>query len=80
MTNPRRPVRISPRPKLIAAELCPQRDLHTEGPSGYVQWHDWAERMERTHYQCMCPGCGRYLIWDPRAVMQSADLLDGDPR
>lgn len=36
---------------------------HTECPTGYMAWHDWAEKKTETHYQVRCPGCGLYAIW-----------------
>lgn len=44
---------------------------HTESPDGYLQWHAWAERMERTHVQRQCRGCGLWSIWEPKAVAES---------
>lgn len=38
-------------------------DDHNEGPSGYLDWHEWAKRMGRTHHQLRCAGCGLYKIW-----------------
>lgn len=34
-----------------------------QGPTGYVQWQEWAEKKSRTHYQIRCPNCGLYKIW-----------------
>jgi len=39
---------------------------HTPSPSGYTQWHDWADRMARTHRARQCKGCGLWAIWEPR--------------
>ena len=41
-------------------------DDHTYGPSGYVAWHEWAERMAETHDQEQCSGCGLWMIWTPK--------------
>ncbi len=38
-------------------------DNHTYGPTGYIGWHDWAERKSKTHKQLKCKGCGLYKIW-----------------
>ncbi len=46
---------------------CPHQAAHTPAPSAYLDWHDWARRMEKTHRQVMCNGCGRYLIWRPKS-------------
>ena len=39
---------------------------HTPCPSGYVEWHDWAEKKMETHKAIKCRGCGLYAIWTPR--------------
>ena len=36
---------------------------HTEGPAGYVAWHEWAERMSKRYVQERCPKCGLWKIW-----------------
>lgn len=52
---------------------CPRAGLHTaSGPAGYLQWHEWAKRMSRTHRQRKCPGCGLYKIWEPKDARGSA--------
>ena len=40
---------------------------HTQCPSGYLEWHEWAERMTRTHEQRRCAGCGLWAVWVRRA-------------
>lgn len=45
--------------------LCEQAELHTPCPSRYVPWHEWAERMARTHAQQRCPACGKWFVWTP---------------
>lgn len=45
---------------------CPNMMDHTDGPDGYLQWHDWARRMSKNHRQSKCAGCGLYKIWTPR--------------
>jgi len=37
--------------------------FYREEPRGYVEWHEWAERMGRTHEQHPCPGCSRLTVW-----------------
>jgi len=44
-----------------APPACAAR--HTRAPSGYVAWHEWADKMQKTHYQVLCEGCGKYEIW-----------------
>lgn len=39
---------------------------HTEFPSGYVEWFDWAMKKGRTHDQVRCPHCGLYCRWVPK--------------
>lgn len=39
---------------------------HTDSPDGYLQWDEWADRMEQTHLQRQCRGCGLWSIWEPR--------------
>lgn len=48
-------------------QTCPNRANHTPCPEGYIQWHAWAEKMGKTHYQVTCHGCGRYAIWVPKS-------------
>lgn len=51
---------------------CPNQAEHTPAPSGYLGWWSWAERMNRTHGQRRCEGCGRWAIWYPRAAGEFA--------
>lgn len=32
-------------------------------PSGYIDWHEWAEKKTKTHKQIKCKGCGLFHIW-----------------
>lgn len=45
---------------------CPDRSKHTKSPSGYVEWHEWAEKKAKTHEQHKCPTCGLWVIWKPK--------------
>ena len=36
---------------------------HTAQPRSYIQWHEWALRMTKTHKQIKCPECGLFKIW-----------------
>ena len=47
-------------------------DKHIYGPSGYVVWHEWAEKMSKTHRQVKCKGCNRFMIWIPKRKKASA--------
>lgn len=48
------------------AEDCPDIEKHTACPSGYLAWHEWAEKMSKTHKQKRCPTCGLWTIWEPK--------------
>lgn len=48
-------------------------DDHTPSPSGYVAWHEWAERKAKTHNQLQCPTCGTWAIWKPKAALRETD-------
>ena len=37
--------------------------FYRDEPTGYVAWHEWAEKMSRTHKQHSCPKCGRFTVW-----------------
>lgn len=39
---------------------------HTPAPTGYVEWHNWAEKKSKTHRQERCPNCGRWAVWVKR--------------
>ncbi len=41
---------------------------HNDGPSGYLGWHEWADKKSKTHRQVRCDECGRYHIWIKKAV------------
>jgi hypothetical protein len=32
-------------------------------PEGYIAWHEWADKMSKTHRQEKCPCCGLWKIW-----------------
>lgn len=38
---------------------------HTPQPEGYLAWHEWAEKMLKTHSQHRCKHCGLFVIWKP---------------
>jgi hypothetical protein len=54
---------------------CPNATNHTPRPAGYAAWHEWAERMSRTHEQQRCPDCGRWAVWAKRSGI-SGELID----
>lgn len=37
--------------------------IHTTCPTDYVGWHEWAEKMSKTHKQEKCPHCGLLAVW-----------------
>lgn len=45
---------------------CPQAEIHTPCPPGYIAWHEWAGMMSKTHRQQRCRGCGLYAVWVPK--------------
>lgn len=54
---------------------CPNAAEHTPQPAGYIAWHDWAARMDHTHYRRQCPGCGLRVIHVPKTPRS-----EGQPR
>lgn len=42
---------------------CDKWKNHTPAPTGYLQWHAWAEEKSKKHMQIKCEGCGLYKIW-----------------
>ena len=52
------------------SKSCPQVHLHSPQPEGYLQWHDWADKMRKTHVQKQCPGCGLWAIVVPKPVQK----------
>jgi len=43
--------------------ICPDRGKHTDCPDGYIHWHEWAEKMNKSHKQIKCEKCGLFSIW-----------------
>jgi len=46
-------------------------------PVGYVQWHEWAEKMSKNYVQEQCPGCGRFSIWRKKCQPDLRPSADG---
>lgn len=46
---------------------CANGGKHTPQPTGYLQWHMWAEEKAKTHRQERCPACGLWSVWKPKA-------------
>lgn len=59
----------------LAEKDCPLRATHTSGPNGYVDWHEWAPEQAKTHVQKQCPGCGLWMIWEPRPTSTPAPAV-----
>lgn len=57
---------MSPTLEDQAASNCPQWRKHSQrAPAGYIEWHEWAQRMERRGYvNERCPGCGLWKVWE----------------
>lgn len=53
-------------PRRTSEPPCPNEAEHTPAPQGYLEWWSWCERMNRTHEQRECEGCGTWAIWYPR--------------
>lgn len=61
-------------PRYAKADDCPKAvERHTFGPKGYLQWHEWAARMAKTHRQRKCPTCGFYAVWVPKWPSEHID-------
>jgi hypothetical protein len=56
-------------------ERCPNYSEHTDCPDGYLQWHAWADEMQKTHRARCCPGCGLFAIWTP---IRADEPIDDD--
>lgn len=39
---------------------------HTKCPTGYLTWHEWADKKAKTHKQKRCPVCHLWKIWVPK--------------
>ena len=48
---------------------CPLARKHTKQPDSYSEWHSWAEKKSKTHYQSACPACGRFVMWRKRGPL-----------
>ena len=60
---PKRPRQVGGREMSHVLDVVKPKCKHTPCPTGYVEWHFWAEKKTRTHEQERCPGCGRWAIW-----------------
>ena len=41
---------------------CPREVEHSYGPSGYLDWHLWAERSYEAGYRASRCDCGLFLL------------------
>lgn len=49
---------------MLACRHCGREGRgYRKEPIGYVEWHEWAMKLSRTHHQELCPGCNRYTLW-----------------
>jgi hypothetical protein len=55
----------------VTAKACPFANQHTNGPAGYLEWHEWAAEMGKTHRCIACKGCGMFKVWVPRRTVAS---------
>lgn len=47
--------------------VCTSPDEHHRtAPTGYNEYLEWCEEMDKTHVQSRCSGCGLWVIWTPR--------------
>ncbi len=49
-----------------ALKRCPSISQHTQAPTGYTNWHTWANDMKKGHYQTQCPDCKAWVIWEAK--------------
>lgn len=61
---------------LVAKKPTPKCE-HTPSPEGYLQWHDWAEKMSKTHRSVVCQHCGLYGVWIPKSHVCESWTPDG---
>ena len=66
MTGTGIPQRVTLAGGHFVPEFPDECEPHTDSPRGYLQWHDWAERMGRSHVQRQCRGCGLWVVWERR--------------
>jgi len=48
-------------------------------PSGYVQWHEWAEKHHKTHDHTPCPDCGLYIVCTRKSKTAGSVPLPPNP-
>jgi len=58
-------------------KICSNIRSHTEGPSDYLAWFEWAAKKSRRHEQFKCPCCDLYAIWI-RRHKDEEDYGEGD--
>lgn len=45
---------------------CPNYEQHEPMPTAYVEFDGWGAKMNKTHKNVKCSGCGLYKIWVER--------------
>ena len=51
---------------------------HRKQPTGYVDWHEWADKMRKTHDQKWCDKCKRWAIWSKRWLYDRFSIKYGN--
>jgi hypothetical protein len=51
---------------MAVLKRCSDDSAHTPCPTGYIAWHEWAERKAKTHDQRQCLHCGSWAVWVKR--------------
>ena len=46
---------------------CPNYENHEPMPIGYVEFHEYGKKLNKTHKNVKCPGCGKYRLWVERS-------------
>lgn len=41
---------------------------HLKQKKSYIQFHIWAEKMSKNHYQKKCKKCGLFAIWKKKKL------------
>lgn len=49
---------------------------HTPSPTGYLNWHVWAEKRSETYKQSRCSNCGLWAIWKPKKIKAKSSTID----
>lgn len=56
--------------RVVIWMTCHSVKEHNDQPGlGYGAFFDWCREKDKTHKQTRCSGCGRWVIWTPRAAI-----------